>query len=63
MRNYKIIKKTSRLFLILLVFIFCFANASLSDEGETSCQNESVESKSILIRLGRTHFDPLKRLP
>jgi len=63
MRNYKIIKKTGRLFLILLVFIFCFGNVCLSDEGETSCQNESIESKSILIRLGRTHFDPLKRLP
>ena len=63
MKNSEIIKKSSRLFLILLIFIFFFVNASFSDEGETSAQNETIESKSILIRLGRTHFDPLKRLP
>ncbi len=63
MKNYEVFKKSSRLFLILLIFLFFFVNASFSDEGETSAQNEPVENKSILIRLGRTHFDPLKRLP
>ena len=46
-----------------MVFLFCFVNVSFSGGDETSFQKGSVESKSILIRLGRTHFDPLSRLP
>jgi hypothetical protein len=67
------------LFFILFIFLFCSANASFSEDGErikyigdriTSETNhsrlvrdEAKEGKSILIRLGREHFDPLRRSP
>ena len=71
--------KGSRSFFILFIFLFCFANVSFSEEGERIkyirdricsesnhkklVQHEAKEGKPILIRLGRTHFDPLRRSP
>ncbi|MEA2014385.1 MAG: S8 family serine peptidase, partial [Thermodesulfobacteriota bacterium] len=71
--------KSSSLFLILFISLFCFANVSFSGEGErikyageriTSeanpgelAQDKAKKGKPILLRLGRTHFDPLTRPP
>jgi hypothetical protein len=79
MKGIEITGKISRLFLILFIFLFCFVNVSFSGEGEhieyvgdriasesapdRLVQNEVKEGKSILLRLGRTHFDPLTRPP
>lgn len=79
MKSMEITGKSSRLFLILFISLFCFASASFSEEverikyigdriaSETNpnrlAQNEAKEGKSILLRLGRTHFDPLTRPP
>lgn len=79
MKHKGIIGKSSRLFLILFIFLFCSANASFSEYGERIkyigdriafennhrrlVRDEAKEDKSILIRLGREHFDPLRRSP
>ncbi|MGD9040555.1 MAG: hypothetical protein PVH82_13025, partial [Desulfobacteraceae bacterium] len=73
------ISKERRLFLpVLFLLVFCFASAFLAepvenldmvakgvsqDELRTSVQDEPPRDKSIFIRMGRTHFDPLRRLP
>jgi Subtilase family len=79
MNNSVITRKNSLLFLIALVFSFCVANTSFSQEFERKKITEDMKcyestqsaptlsegktGKSILIRLGRTHFDPLQKLP
>ena len=77
MKTTGITGKSSRLFLILFISLFCFANPSFSEDGERIkyigdricsesnhkklVRDEAKEGKSILIRLGREHFDPLRR--
>jgi len=79
MNNSVIARKSSLLILIVLIISFCVANSSFSQEFERKKITEDMEcyestqsaptlsegktGKSILIRLGRTHFDPLQKLP
>ena len=72
MKRTGIIGKNSRLFFILFIFLFCFANTSFSEDderikyiGDRICSesNHKKWGRSILIRLGREHFDPLRRSP
>jgi subtilisin family serine protease len=79
MKSQKIFGKGVCLVCILLASVFFFANISQSEEIERiQCmgdkriirstqkkviQSQEQEGKSILIRLGHAHFDPLKTLP
>ena len=79
MNNSVISRKSPLLILIVLIFSFCAANSSFSQEFErkkitedmkcykstqsVTTLSEGKTGKSILIRLGRTHFDPLQKLP
>ncbi len=77
-RNPKISEKKRLLLPILFVLIFCFATVFFAKQVEnveqvakgvfenkqmTPIQDEPRQDRSVLIRLGRTHFDPLRKLP
>jgi hypothetical protein len=78
MGNPRISEKKRLLLPMLFLLFFCFGNAFFAepvenldlvakgvfqDEQMPSIQDEPVQGKSISIRLGRTHFDPLRKLP
>ena len=79
MNNSVIARISFLLILIVFIFSFCVVNFSFSQEFERKKITEDMKcyestqsattlskgktGKSILIRLGRTHFDPLQKLP
>jgi subtilisin family serine protease len=79
MKLREIAGESACLFFVLLFFVFSFGNLSFAEQLERieymgnkkSCQagdkvltrHEAKGGKSILLRMGHTHFDPLKKLP